>query len=143
MDMRCIRRVVCYAIFMAILAVAGTEAAETGPDNVPPYILDGFTTYENQGYEAAVAVWLKDSPFEKGTEMASRIQFFKNVEMLYGTYQSYNIVTVKETPSSQMTYVQIIYQRQTVYAKFLSFKKNKAWVLSNLHLSDRQELPAG
>lgn len=139
--MRCLRRIVCYMIFSTILSVAATQAVETAPHTIPPYILDGFTTYENQGYEAAVAVWLKDSPFESATNMASRIQFFKNIEMLYGQYQSHQIVTVKETQSSQMTYVRIIFQRKTVYANFLSLKKNREWVLSDLTLSDRQELP--
>ena len=105
---------------------------------VPPYITDGLHAYETQGYEAAVAVWLKGSPFENATAMASRINMFKNIEMLYGQYQGYEIVTTRHTDISNMVYVRMNYARTSSYIRFISIKRQGSWILSDIQL-DRQQ----
>ncbi|MFZ5569459.1 MAG: hypothetical protein ACOZF0_03585 [Thermodesulfobacteriota bacterium] len=111
---------------------AGKEEA------VPRYILNGLQTYRREGYEAAVAVWLKDSPWANATLMVSRIAYFKNIEKLYGRYQGYQIVTTQETRTSQMTYVRFIYEKNSGYGMFLSTMRNNAWVLSQIDLHRTQ-----
>jgi len=102
--------------------------------------MNGLQTYETEGYEAAVHKWFEGSAWANASVMVSRIAFFKNIEMLYGKYQGYDIVTTKETHTSQMTYVRFKFERMPGYAMFLSTKGNKGWVLSDLDLHRMQQI---
>jgi hypothetical protein len=134
----------CFQIFCIILALFMISpllyAAEMKKE-VPQYVLDGLNDYKTKGYEAAVRTWLKDSPYEKATEMASRIQYFKNIEMLFGNYINYKVIAIQEPGTSHMVYIQLDYERKSVFVQFISFKKNGEWVLSIIQIDDLQRIP--
>ncbi len=128
-------------ILTSILLQAGVHAAPGNPNTgeVPQYVLDGLHAYKQYGYEAAVKIWLKGSPYEAGTQMASQISFFKNIEMLYGQYQSYDIISVIETGTSNRVYVRMNYERTAGYILFTSIRKNGKWVLAHIDLDRIQK----
>ena len=126
-----------------ILLWGGAASAAVNLQEVPPYVLDGLQKYKTDGYEAAVHAWLKGSAFEAGSQMASRIVFFKNIEMLAGNYQSYTILQTRETPSSNQLYVRINYERLPGYILFTSIRKGDRWVLGNIRLSRIQRFGSG
>ena len=131
------------ALLTALLfGAAGHARAEATAPFVPAYVLDGLNAYQTSGYEAAVGVWLKGSPFENATAMASRIAFFKNIEMLYGRFVSWEVVTTKKTAISHMAYIRMNYQKTAAYIRFLSIQREGRWVLSNIHLDRHQKLAA-
>jgi len=114
----------CYSIFLMIfvlLIITPLLQAEEREKQVPKYVIDGLKDYKIKGYEAAVRIWLKDSPYEKATEMATRIQYFKNIEMLYGKFIDYQIIAIQDTVSSHMVYIQMNYERRSVYLQVTSF----------------------
>jgi hypothetical protein len=123
-------------LFTSISAAASSK--ETKHINVPQYILNGLDEYETNGYEAAVKAWFKGSPYQKADVLVARINYLKNIEMLYGKYQGYKIITVKETPTSNFTYVEFIYERLSGFASFMSFKYSNAWALSDVDLHKNQ-----
>jgi hypothetical protein len=138
-----IRRATVIAILLHLTLLISISAAASSKGskekNVPQYILNGLQEYESNGYEAAVKAWFKGSPYQKADVLVARINYLKNIEMLYGKYRGYKIITVKETPSSNMTYVEFIYERLSGFASFMSFKYNKAWALSDVDLHKTQK----
>jgi hypothetical protein len=128
-------------MMLVMLMIAPQVQAEKTNKQVPGYVIDGLKDYKTKGYEAAVRTWLKDSPYEKGTEMATRIQYFKNIELLYGKFIDYKIIAIQETGSSHMVYVQMHYERQSVYLQITSFLKNEKWVFSLYKIDQNQRIP--
>lgn len=105
---------------------------------VPSYVLSGLKEYESRGYEAAVHVWLTDSPYKNAMTMASNIAFFKNIEKLAGQYQSYDILMTKQTVSSNVVYVRMNYERLPGFILFTSLKRGDKWVLGRVQLDRLQ-----
>jgi hypothetical protein len=131
-----------YAILMSFFLPPSVEA-KVNLQEVPPYVTAGLREYGQHGYEAAVHTWLKGSAFAAGSQMASRIAFFKNIEMLAGKYQSYTILFTQQTVSSNQVYVRMNYERLPGFILFTSIKKNNAWVLGRIQLSRIQEYGSG
>lgn len=107
---------------------------------IPPYVLRGLEDYKAQGYAAAVRTWLADSPHEAATALASNLALFKNIEMLAGKYRSYDVLLTKETPSSNLVYIRLNYERLPGYLLFTSQKREDRWVLAKIDLHRKQRL---
>ena len=140
--MNTIRLTAAVLVLNLLFLIPVSEAAPSKGDkekNVPHYIWDGLHEYGTNGYEAAVKAWFKGSPYQKADVLVARINYLKNIEMLYGKYRSYKIITVQETPSLNMPYVEFIYERLSGFASFLSFKYNNAWALSDVDLHKNQK----
>ncbi|WP_457577196.1 hypothetical protein [Desulfomarina sp.] len=102
-------------------------------------MLSGLAEYGTNGYKAAVHTWLAGSPYENATAMASNIAFFVNIEKLAGSYRSYDILMVRETVSSNVTYVRMNYERLPCYILFSSIKRSgDTWVLGKIRLDRMQ-----
>ncbi len=121
------------------ISPASMAADKPADVRVPKYIVNGLQAYANEGYESAVRKWFQDSPWANATILVERIAFFKNIEMLYGPYQGYQVVTTNETVTSQMTYIRFVYSKMAGYVMFLSKKHNNQWVLSQLDLHKMQK----
>ena len=106
---------------------------------IPNYVLQGLDDYEKKGYEGAVKTWLTDSPFENAIAMASRINFFKNIEKLYGGYLGYDIVFVENTDTSSRVYVRMNFERTAGYIMFTSLLLNGKWSLNHIDLDRLQK----
>jgi hypothetical protein len=130
------------SIFAAVSAATADTPYYTKEDRVPRYILNGLRAYAEEGYEQAVPVWLKDSPWANAAVLVSRIAYLKNIDKMYGPYQGYEILMTNETRTSQMTYVRFIFSRISGYALFVSQMRNNQWVLYRIDLHDRQKYAA-
>jgi len=116
----------------------GVAGGSVDSSIVPKYVINGLDVYANSGYEPAVKIWFKESPYSNATTLASNIAFFKNIEMLAGNYISYDLLMTKETNSSNVVYVRLNYERLPGYVLFTSFKKDGNWVLSKVRLDRHQ-----
>jgi hypothetical protein len=125
---------------LLIAGVAFAQVEKKRIPSIPEYILNGLQAYEREGYEAAVKKWFENSPWANATVLVSRNAFLKNIEMMYGKYQSYDIITTKETPTSQMTYIRFNYERMSGYGMFISSRHNNQWFLSDLDLHKMQKI---
>ena len=132
----------CLLLLFAIIGnIPGSiSAAEGGVDIsiVPSYVTAGLEEYAVNGYEPAVRTWFADSPYSNATTLASNSAFFKNIEMLAGKYQSYDILMTKQTATSNAVYVRINYERLPGYILFTSVKSQGRWVLNRLKLDRMQ-----
>jgi hypothetical protein len=108
-------------------------------DCVPRYIINGLRVYAEDGYEAAVNTWFQDSPWANAAVLVGRIAFFKNIEMMYGQYQGYEIVMTNETRTSHITYIRFNFSKMPGYVMFLSQMRNNRWVLSQLDVHRMQK----
>ena len=125
-------------IFPLVALATTTNAVDSAL--IPPYVLCGLEDYKNQGYAAAVRTWLADSPHEAATTLASNLAVFKNIEMLAGKYHSYDVLLTKETPSSNLVYIRLNYQRLPGFLLFTSQKRGDNWVLAKIDLHRKQRL---
>lgn len=114
------------------------EAAEVDVSIVPQYVVDGLQQYATNGYEAAVHTWFADSPYSNAATLASNHAVFKNIEMLAGKYQSYDILMTKQTATSNGVYVRINYERLPGYVMFTSILNQGRWVLNRIQLDRMQ-----
>lgn len=132
--------VLCLSAIIIHISPAVMAADNSADARVPKYIVNGLQAYAKEGYEAAVRTWFQDSPWVNATILVERIAFFKNIEMLYGQYKGYQVVTTNETATSQMTYIRFVYSKMAGYVMFLSKKQNNQWALVKLDLHKMQKL---
>lgn len=127
-------------LLATLLVPAGLATASNKIDQalIPPYVMRGLEDYRVQGYAAAVRTWLADSPHEAATTLASNLVLFKNIEMLAGKYSSYDVLLTQETPSSNIVYVRMNYERLPGYLLFVSQKRQDRWVLAKIDLHRKQ-----
>ena len=131
-------------IMTTTLLHAGTVWATAPPatKQVPEYIHTGFAAYRTSGYAAGVKRWLEGSPYANATQLASNCQYLKNIERLYGKYQGYTVLMVKQTISSNFVYAEIRYTSQSIYVGFTSLQRDGKWVLARLRFDRQQRLGA-
>ncbi len=139
MRKRCIGIALMCVLLFAQVAFASEQETSEQEKTIPIYILNGLREYKDHGYEAGVRALLKGSPLENATDVASRMNFFKNIEMLYGNYLSHEIITVRQTPTSNMVYVKFIYEREAAFGNFTSLKMNNTWSLTKVDLHKLQK----
>jgi hypothetical protein len=125
---------VLYFIILLILSAVPerSAAAEVEPKLVPAYVTAGLAAYKTKGYEAAVHIWLADSPHKDAVNLVSNLMLFKNIQMLAGKYLSYDILMTQETVSSNLVYVRMNYERVPGYILFTSLKRDGKWVLGSI-----------
>jgi hypothetical protein len=126
------------ALLVSVGVATASDKIDTGL--IPSYILRGLEDYKAQGYAAAVRTWLADSPHEAATTLASNLVVFKNIEMLAGKYRSHEVLLTQETPSSNLVYVRMNYERLPGYLLFVSQKREDRWVLAKIDLHRKQRL---
>lgn len=134
----CFRSVLRVGIIFWIVIGLYVYATSANAGYVPRYILDGLQVYQQEGYGPAVNVWTEGSPWANAAVVASRIAYLKNIEMMHGRYQGYDIIMTQETRISQMTYIRLRYTRLPIYALFQSQLRGNKWVLSELELHTKQ-----
>jgi hypothetical protein len=115
-----------------------TLAGDIDVSLVPSYVLAGLAEYGANGHEAAVKKWFADSPYSNAATLASNNAFLKNIEMLAGKYQSYDILMTKKTATSNMVYVRMNYERLPGYIMFVSVWREGRWVLNRIQLDKKQ-----
>lgn len=141
--MKCEKHCFTVVLFFALVSVLpSTLYGQVDPSMVPLYVSNGLAEYGSKGYEAAVGVWLADSPYKNAITMASNIAFFKNIEKLAGKYVSYDILMTKQTVSSNVTYVRMNYERLPGYVLFTSLMRKDKWVLGKIQLDRSQRFGA-
>lgn len=121
-----------FIILLTLSAVPERSAAEVEPKLVPAYVTAGLSAYKTKGYEAAVHIWLADSPHKDAVNLVSNLMLFKNIQMLAGKYLSYDILMTQETVSSNLVYVRMNYERVPGYILFTSLKRDGKWVLGSI-----------
>ena len=130
-----------------LILLSSTAYCDISKDEIPKIIKSGLSAYKSNGPEAAIAEWIKGSPFEGSKDAMSQANLFKQVETYYGKYMDYQpIAVIKLTPTTKIVYLSMNYETGPVFCKFLIYKTQDSWILSgkfNFHTEPEQVLPEG
>ena len=71
---------------------------------------------------------------------ASQSSYFRRLDQALGNYKSYDLVETKAIgPSSEILYLAINFERGAVYARFLVYRTDKAWVVQDMDFTTKPE----
>ncbi len=131
---------VAVALIAMFLSASAGWAAKEEKVRVPSTIVTGLGDYAFQGAEAAVKAWVKGTHLEGSPEAAIQVNALKQVEALYGKFQGYHIIQVRElTPLSVIVYLAIHYERGPVFGRFLAFRIKDGWLLPDISFNAKPE----
>lgn len=131
------RYIIVALIIICILAPM-TALAEI---DLPSIVITGLNDYKSKGPEAAVKSWIKGSAFETSLEALSQANTFKQVETIYGAYTGYQVIKIKEiTKTSKIVYLSMDYEKDPLFASFLSYKSGDKWLLASFTFNMKPEV---
>jgi hypothetical protein len=121
------------ALAAMVVSVPATGAITELKGGVPSIIVNGMGDYAFQGADAAVKTWVKGTSLEGSPEAAIQINYLRQQEALYGKFQGYHIVQLRElTPLVEIVYLAIHYERGAVFGRFLAFRIKDGWLLTDI-----------
>lgn len=108
---------------------------------VPSVIQAGFELWGKGGGMAVVLdVWQKGGLMEGDRKVATLLEFFRRIDRAVGHYRSHEVIQTKRIgPSSEVLYLALNFERGAVYARFLLYRTERAWVVQNLDFSVKPE----
>jgi hypothetical protein len=133
-----------YMTLFVILFCVGPVRAQS---DVPTIVTDGLVAYQKSGGEAAMAVWLKDSPIE--TDTTTRINVaggLAQIATAYGKMVGYEVLrTVSIAPSLRRIFVLGKFEKGPVFFSFDCYKADKSWTLPLINFNTKPNtiLPEG
>jgi hypothetical protein len=100
---------------------------------VPPPVLAGLRTYEDQGARAALDVWLNGSSVATDADLRNSIlESLRRIRQHYGLMKGYEILKAVWIGCHVVrTYVTILHERGPVFAYFDAYKGDQ-WLISGL-----------
>ena len=118
-----------------------TQVVAAGANSfVPPVIQDGFAGWTKGGALFAFDAWQKGGFLEDSRKAASQSSYFRRLDQALGNYKSYDLVETKAIgPSSEILYLAINFERGAVYARFLVYRTDKAWVVQDMDFTTKPE----
>jgi hypothetical protein len=118
-----------------------TPEVEAGSSSSVPWVIqDGFTAWAKNGAPFAFDAWRKGGFLEDNRKVVSQASYFQRLGQAIGTYKSFDLVESKGIgPSSQILYVAVNFERGAVYARFLIYRTDKAWVVQDMDFSTKPE----
>ncbi|MEW6681622.1 MAG: hypothetical protein AB1451_01675 [Nitrospirota bacterium] len=124
------------ALFLCVSADAATDTKL----GVPSPITIGLADYAFQGADAAVKAWVKGSAREGSPEAIIQVNYLRQVESMYGKFQSYHLVQVHAlSPLSFIVYLTINYEKGPLFARFLAYRIRNDWVLPDFTFDTKPE----
>jgi hypothetical protein len=134
----------CLFVFVA-LTTAPAQAPDGYPRRnnnqpLPSFLLSGFDAYKTKGAEEAIHLWIKDGPLEGNKEAISQVSALRQIEELYGAYQGYETVFVRELSfRTQVIYLILDYENGPLFGRFTIYRTNHRWVLTSFDFSLKEE----
>ena len=134
---------VTLTLLLALTAPSFAQAAAAAPA-VPDIITKGFDAYKKSSSDA-VDIWFKGSPLD--TDLATKAKLLtalNDFEKGYGKYLGYEIFkTVALTPSTEIVYAVIKFEKGPVWFAFNLYKATDSWTVPTLNANQnpQQVLP--
>jgi len=127
-----------------LLALTAPSFAQAAAPAVPDIITKGFDAYKKSSSDA-VDIWFKGSPLD--TDLATKAKLLtalNDFEKGYGKYLGYEIFkTVALTPSTEIVYAVIKFEKGPVWFAFNLYKATDSWTVPTLNANQnpQQVLP--
>ena len=126
--------------FGAVLCPVRPAAAQSNIP-VPATVQEGLRVWAKQGASYAFDVWKKGGLMESDNKPAILANYFRRLDRTLGNYRSWESVDSKLiTPSSQIVYLSLNFDRAAVYGRFQLYKTDRDWVVQNMDFSLKPEL---
>jgi hypothetical protein len=118
-----------------------TPATTPAPAPVlPQVVVSGLDGYKAKGAEEAVRLWVKDSPLEGSKDAESQVTSLRQIEQLYGAYQWFEVVRIREvSPRTLVVYLIIDYERGPLFARFTVYRSNHRWIMTYFDFNTRED----
>lgn len=102
--------------------------------SIPPLVTQGLQVFQENGAQAALAIWLKGSPVEKNTDAQKQVlAMFGQIERSYGKMIGSEPLRVVPVSHSVMrVYVILKFERGPLYAAFDCYKATEEWVIPTM-----------
>ncbi|HTI69134.1 MAG TPA: hypothetical protein VMF06_04175 [Candidatus Limnocylindria bacterium] len=133
--------VVAMAGFYGLRTVTGAPST-TGEtvSEVPAVIRNGLTVWTKKGATYAFDVWQKGGLLEDDRKPQVLFNYFHRLDRALGNYRSCELIDIKAiSPSSEIVYLSMNFDRAAVYSRFLLYRTDKAWVIQNMDFSPKPE----
>lgn len=129
------------AVLVAVVAsLAMLGAAKEEKVVVPNIIVTSLGDYAFQGAGAAVTAWVKGSSMEGSPEAAIQVNYLRQVESVYGKFQSYHLIQVNELSRlTSIVYLSINYEKGPLFARFLAYRIRDGWILPDFSFNIKPE----
>jgi hypothetical protein len=152
-----VKRLISLCLFtFAFVAIASAQAGDDSPRRntpatpatpastpapvLPPVIVSGLDGYKSKGAEEAIRLWVKDSPLEGSNDAASQVTALHQIEQLYGAYQWFEVVRIREVSPRILTlYLILDYERGPLFARFTVYRSNHRWIMTSIDFNPREE----
>ena len=108
-------------------------------------IRTGLEKYKSEGAAAAIQSWIKGTYLEGTKEAAAQANNLRSVEEYYGKYVTFHRVKrFVITPTSQICFLVMDYERGPLFAMFLVYKQKDSWlpVMFKFHTDCGQVWPS-
>lgn len=124
-------------LYSMILLCAGKSALA---DELPPPVRNGLQSYSQSGAEAAVKIWMENSPLERTSEVGNIVKMLQSVERLCGRYKGYDVARVHHfTATTSFVYVQLNYTSCPIFGRFVAYEGEKGWLVTELNFNAKPE----
>ncbi|MGH9684788.1 MAG: hypothetical protein ACRD4S_14395 [Candidatus Acidiferrales bacterium] len=129
----------------ALLLVVFGQCLQAGAqkpsgDEIPQYILSGAEAYKADGPEAAIKAWLKDSPLDGSKEALAQANVLRQIQDFYGAYKDFDVIRSQNiSPKIQTIYLTLNYEKGPLFGKFVSYRTDHGWVLTNFAFNTKPE----
>ncbi|HXZ13309.1 MAG TPA: hypothetical protein VEG64_13050 [Candidatus Sulfotelmatobacter sp.] len=137
------RWMIALAAAVLLLTVAQsltTGAQESAIGEIPKYLTIGMEAYKAEGADAAVKAWIKGSPIDGSKDALSQANVLRQVQDYYGAYKAFEVIrSTNLSTNIRLTYVSINFDKGPLFAKFLSYRSEQGWILTNFAFNTKPE----
>ena len=134
--------VLALGLMLATLGQCVPAVAQTRvSDDIPKILLSGLDAYKAEGADAAIKAWIKGSSLEGSKDVLSEANILRQVQDFYGSYKNFELIHTRNlTPSIKIIYLALDYERGPLFAKFVVYQKEQAWILTGFTFNTKEEL---
>lgn len=144
------RLIPIFLLVLLPLAAAYAQSTDDSPRHnapvqtpapvLPPVVVSGLDGYKAKGAEEAIRLWVKDSPLEGGKDAANQVSALHQIEELYGAYQWFEVVRMREvSPRTLTVYLVLDYERGPLFARFTVYRSNHRWIMTYFDFNTRED----
>ncbi|GAB4018804.1 hypothetical protein [Spirosoma koreense] len=133
-------------IYQSQITLAQPLSSESGRQDAPAIVIDGLKAFQANGSQAAMSVWLKDSPISDNVTSTGPILLaLRDLDTKYGKVTGYEVIkTIAVGTRVRRVYTAIFYERGPVFAYFDCYQRGGGWNIPVFILNPRlsEVLPA-
>ncbi len=109
---------------------------------LPPTVAAGLDAFRASGPEAAVTAWVRGGPHDGSKDALGQAASLRRVQVYFGPFDSYDVVAIRDvTPTVRLVFVVMNFKNGPLFAKFVAFKGNGSWVLTQIDFEPKHLWP--